>query len=182
MGTVRLGILGFAHGHVDMYCESWRQQPQLGAQVVAGWDHDAGRAAKGCERHQIARAATAEELLSRADVDAVVIGAETSLHAELVEKAAAAGKAIVLQKPLSLTLAEADRIVAAVDRSKVPFTLAWQMRVDPHNVKVKRLLAEGRFGKVYMVRRRHCLNTQRWKDFDQHLARPAGVQPRHLRR
>ncbi|MGO8704377.1 MAG: Gfo/Idh/MocA family protein [Candidatus Brocadiia bacterium] len=166
MGTVRLGILGFAHGHVDMYCERWRQQPLLGAQVVAGWDHDAGRAAKGCERHQIAPAATAEELLSRADVDAVVIGAETSLHAELVEKAAAAGKAIVLQKPLSLTLADADRIIAAVDRSKVPFTLAWQMRVDPHNVKVKRLLAEGRFGKVYMARRRHCLNTQRWKDFD----------------
>jgi predicted dehydrogenase len=166
MGTVRLGILGFAHGHVDMYCERWRRQPQLGAQVTAGWDHDAERAAKGCERHQIARAATAEELLARADVDAVVIGAETSLHAELVEKAAAAGKAIVLQKPISLTLAEADRIVAAVGRSKVPFTLAWQMRVDPHNVKVKRLLAEGRFGRVYMVRRRHCLNTQRWKDFD----------------
>ena len=105
-------------------------------------------------------------MLARADVDAVVIAAETSLHAELVEKAAAAGKAIVLQKPISLTLAEADRIVAAVGRSNVPFTLAWQMRVDPHNVKVKRLLAEGRFGRVYMVRRRHCLNTQRWKDFD----------------
>ena len=63
----------------------------------------------------------------------------------------------------------------------MPFTLAWQMRVDPHNLKVKRLLAEGRFGKVYMVRRRHCLNTQQWKDFDKSLARPAGVQPRHLR-
>ena len=166
MAAVRLGILGFAHGHVDMYCERWRRQPQLGAQVVAGWDHDSERAAKACERHQIQRAASAEELLARADVDAVVIGAETSLHTELVEKAAAAGKAIALQKPLSLTLAEADRIVAAVDRSKVPLTLAWQMRLDPHNVKVKQLLAEGRFGKVYMVRRRHCLNTQRWKDFD----------------
>jgi len=149
-----------------LYCEKWRQQPQLGVQVVAGWDHDAERAAKGCERHQIARAATAEELLGRPDVDAVVIAAETSLHAELVEKAAAADKAIALQKPLCLTMAEADRIVAAVGRSKVPFTLAWQMRVDPHNVRVKQLLAEGRFGRVYMVRRRHCLNTQRWKDFD----------------
>jgi predicted dehydrogenase len=164
--AVRLGILGFAHGHVDMYCEAWRRQPQLGAQIVAGWDHDAERAAKGCERHQIARAATAEELLARADVDAVVIASETSLHAELVEKAVAAGKAVALQKPLSVTLADANRIVAAVGRSGVPFTLAWQMRVDPHNVQVKRLLAEGRFGPVYMVRRRHCLNTQRWKDFD----------------
>jgi len=166
MAAVRLGILGFAHGHVDMYCERWRKQPQLGAQIVAGWDHDAERAAKACQRHQIAQAATAEELLARSDVDAVVIGAETSLHADLVEKASAAGKAVALQKPMSLTLADADRIVAAVRRSGVPFTLAWQMRVDPHNVQVKRLLAEGRFGRVYMVRRRHCLNTQKWKDFD----------------
>ena len=37
MGAVRIGILGFAHAHVDIYCESWRRQPQLGAQVVAGW-------------------------------------------------------------------------------------------------------------------------------------------------
>ena len=48
----------------------------------------------------------------------------------------------------------------AVDRLKaagVPFTLAWQMRVDPHNVQAKQLLADGRFGRVFMVRRRHCL-------------------------
>ena len=166
MAAVRIGILGFAHGHVEAYCERWRRQPQLGARVVAGWDHDADRAAKSCGRHQLAQAATAEELLARPDVDAAVIGSETSLHAELVEKAAAAGKAVALQKPISVTPEDADRIVAAVERSRIPFTLAWQMREDPHNVQVKRLLAEGRFGKVYMLRRRHCLNTQRWKDFD----------------
>ena len=76
-----------------------------------------------------------------ADVDAVVIGAETSLHAELVEQAARRARRSCCRSRMALTLAEADRIVAAVDRSSVPFTLAWQMRVDPHNVQVKRLLA-----------------------------------------
>lgn len=166
MAPLRIGILGFAHGHVDTYCDAWKRQPQLGAQVVAGWDHDADRAAKACARHQIAPAASPEELLSRAGVDAVVIASETSLHADLVEKAAAARKPVALQKPISVTSADADRIVAAVARSGIPFTLAWQMRVDPHNLEVKRLLADGRFGPVCMVRRRHCLCTQRWKDFD----------------
>jgi predicted dehydrogenase len=166
METIRVGVLGFAHGHVGFYCEAWHAQPQLGVRVAAGWDHDAERAAKSCESHRCPRTATAEELLARRDVDAVVMGAETSLHADLVEKAAEAGKPMALQKPISVTLEDADRIVAAVGRSGIPFTLAWQMREDPHNVQVKRLLAEGRFGKVFMVRRRHCLNTQRWKDFD----------------
>ena len=53
-----------------------------------------------------------ETLLGREDIAAVVIGAETSRHADLVEAAAAAGKTIILQKPLALTMDEADRIVA----------------------------------------------------------------------
>ncbi len=116
MNTVRLGILGFAHPHVDSYCERWRQEPALGVQLVTGWDHDPARAAAACRRQQMAPAASPRELLARKDVEAVVIASETSAHADLVEQAAAAGKAVVLQKPMALTLAEADRIVAAVER------------------------------------------------------------------
>ena len=166
MNETRIGILGFAHGHVGAYCARWRQQPELGARVVAGWDHDADRAAANCSGLGIDSAPSVEALLARSDVDAVAIGAETSMHADLVEQAAAAGKAIVVQKPISLTMEQADRIVAAVNRAHVPFTMAWQMRVDPHNVKAKSLLATGEFGRVFMVRRRHCLGTQFMKDFD----------------
>ena len=154
--TIRLGILGFAHAHVNMYCAEWRKTGAV--QVVAGWDHDAERAGKS----GIEVAGSAAEVLKR--VDAVIIAAETSRHADLVEQAAIAGKAIILQKPLALTLPEADRIVAAA--KKVPFTLVWQMRVDPHNLQIKSLLASGEFGRVFMIRRRHGLPTQTWKDFE----------------
>ncbi len=166
MGGIGIGILGFAHGHVGMYCSQWRQRPELGVKLAAGWDHDAARAAANCANFDMEAAPSAEELLRRADIAAVAIAAETSLHADLVEQAAAAGKAIVLQKPIALTLGQADRIVAAVQRSGVPFTMAWQMRVDPHNVQAKSLLESGEFGRVFMVRRRHCLTTQHMKDFD----------------
>jgi len=164
---VRTGILGFAHGHVGMYCNRWREQPELGVKVVAGWDHDAARAESSCSGFGIDNEPSAEALVSRSDISAVVIAAETSMHADLVELAAAAGKAIVLQKPMALEMDEADRIVAAVNKAGVPFTMAWQMRVDPHNVKAKSLLESGEFGRVFMVRRRHCLGTQFMPNFEQ---------------
>ena len=155
--TVRLGILGFAHGHVEAYCKQWRTRPELGVELCCAWDHDAQRLATSAERFAIETSASADALLERDDVDGVVIAAETSGHADLVEQAAAAGKAIALQKPLALTMDEADRIVAAVESAAVPFTMAWQMRIDPQNRKIRELLAEGALGKIYMVRRRHGL-------------------------
>jgi predicted dehydrogenase len=152
---MRVGILGFAHGHVAAYCNRWRGRPELGVEVVGGWDHDESRIQKPSEALHLHRFVSASELLE--EVEAVVIGAETSMHADLVEQAAAARKAIVLQKPIALTLSEADRIVAAVQRFDVPFTMAWQMRADPQNVEIKSLIESRALGKILMVRRRHGL-------------------------
>ena len=96
-------------------------------------------------------------VLERDDLDAVVVASETSLHADLVEAAEAAGKAIVLQKPMGLTLADGERIAAAVNATRVPFTMAWQMRVDPENLKMRELIADGVLGRIYQIRRGHCL-------------------------
>lgn len=166
MDEVRLGVLGFAHGHVGMYCSRWKEHPEFGVKVVAGWDHDAKRAAENCTKFGADNAPSVEALLSRKDVAAVAIGAETSMHADMVEQAAAAKKAIILQKPMALTLEQADRIVNAVKGANVPFTMAWQMRMDPHNLELKSLLNSGKFGKTFMVRRRHGLPTQHFKDFE----------------
>lgn len=165
MTVPRIGILGFAHGHVGTYCGIWKTQPEA-VRLVAGWDHDAKRAETAAGQYEVELAESAQLLCARTDIDTVVIGAETSLHAELVEHAAAAGKAIILQKPLALTLEQADRIVAAVNRHRVPFTLAWQMRVDPQNLKIKELLASGAFGRLFMIRRRHGLSTHTWPGFE----------------
>jgi predicted dehydrogenase len=53
-----------------------------------------------------------------------------------------------------------------VTAAGVPFTMAWQMRVDPHNLQARELVASGALGRVFMVRRRHCLSTHLWPDFE----------------
>jgi predicted dehydrogenase len=161
---IRVGILGFAHGHVNAYCNVWRDRPELGVQVVSAWDHDADRLKANAAAYGIAGHDRVAGLL-RSGVDAVIVSAETSMHAGLVEEAAAAGKPIVVQKPIALTMAEADRIVRAVERAGVPFTMAWQMRVDPQNVRIKDILGGGEMGKVLQVRRRHALATHLWPTF-----------------
>ncbi|NOY81837.1 MAG: Gfo/Idh/MocA family oxidoreductase [Kiritimatiellaeota bacterium] len=175
--TIQVGILGFAHGHVNAYCSRWREHPEFGVTVTAGWDHDAARLEKAASGHGVAPCTTVEALLERRDVEAVVVASETSLHADLVEQAARAGKAVVLQKPIALTLAEADRIVAAIKETGVPFTMAWQMRVDPQNLKIKELLDNGELGQVFMARRRHGLSTHLWP----WLAESWHVDPRYNR-
>ncbi len=171
--SIGVGVLGFAHGHVSAYCQKWNENKQWGVDVKAGWDHDIQRLDRAVKEYGLEGYCDTRKLLSRSDIEAVVIGAETSMHADLVEEAAAAGKKIVLQKPMALTLSQADRIVDAVNRYKVPFTMAWQMRVDPQNVKMKELLKSGKLGKIFMVRRRHGLGIHMWEGFaDQWHVKP----------
>lgn len=160
---MKVGILGWAHGHVQAYCNVWKERPELDVQVVGSWDHDAKRLADTAGNHGHTGYENAADLLKA--VDAVVISSETSLHADLVEQAAAAGKAIVLQKPMALRLGQADRIVAAVEKAGVPFTMAWQMRTDPQNTWIKQKIESGDLGKVFQVRRRHSLSTHVWPGF-----------------
>jgi predicted dehydrogenase len=155
--AIKVGILGFAHGHVHSYCDEWSKNPDLGINVIAGWDQDEKRLGQVSEKLGIHPLQSLEHVLALSELEAVIIGAETSMHADLVEKAASAGKNIILQKPISLTMAEADRIVEAVNRHGIQFSMAWQMRVDPQNLKIKELLKSGDFGKVFMLRRRHGL-------------------------
>lgn len=164
--AIKVGILGFAHGHVMSYGGQWKAHPELEIEMVAAWDHDAGRLENCTAQLGIPKkCATPEELLAE-DIDAVVISSETSRHCEFTEMAAAAGKAIICYKPMALTLAEADRMVAAVEKYNVPFTMGYQSRVDPQNIKIKELIQSEEIGPTYLYRRRHGLSTHNWAGFE----------------
>ncbi|UCH34738.1 MAG: Gfo/Idh/MocA family oxidoreductase, partial [Armatimonadota bacterium] len=110
---MNLAIVGFAHGHVDMYAQQIKGMSD--ARVAWGWDHDAARGAARCEAHGCEFVADLEQLLARDDLSGVIIGTETAYHADYVEAAARAGKDILLQKPMGLTLEDCDRILRAVE-------------------------------------------------------------------
>ena len=162
----KVGVLGFAHGHVFAYGGVWQNIPEMNVTIVKGYDHDQNRAKESCERLGCALSPNMEDILNDKEVDSVVISAETYYHADYVEAAAKAGKKIICYKPLALTIAEANRIVDAVNKYNVPFTMGWQMRTDPQNIQVKQLLDSGQFGRIFSLRRRHGLATQTFGNFE----------------
>ena len=162
---VRIGILGFAHGHINAIVTQWQAHPEMGVQVTGGWDRDVERRDLHCEKFGLQPYDTATELIA-SGIDAVIITSETSFHAELAEQAAAAKKNIIMYKPMALTMEQADRIVRAVEENGVRFTMAWQSRTDPQNQQIRRLIREQTLGKPCLYRRRHGLNTHKWENFE----------------
>jgi len=162
---VNVGVLGFAHGHVMSFGKYWIDHPELGVKITAGWDRDANRCTESCEKLGAQSFASAEELLS-SDIQAVVVTCETKYHPEMIEMAAAAGKDIICYKPMALTMEGADRIVAAVEKYGVRFSMGWQMRCDPQNIKMREIIESGNLGTITMFRRRHALATQEMGNFE----------------
>jgi predicted dehydrogenase len=150
-----IGILSFAHGHANVYCQVIKDFAD--AELVAAWDDNPTRGGAACERYSIPLRASPAAVMDDPNIDAVIVTCETNRHAELIEQAAAAGKHILCQKPLATTLEDCDRIIAAVKRYGVKFSIAYQMRHDPVNQKIKELLDAGAVGKVALVRRRHSI-------------------------
>lgn len=150
-----IGILSFAHGHVNAYAT--RLATFDDARLVACWDDDVARGRQGAEAFGMAYSPYLEDVLERGDIDCVIVGSETNKHADLCIAAIEAGKGVLLQKPMATTLADCDRIIAALDKSDVWFSLAFQMRTDPQNIRMKELLEEGAIGRLGLIRRRHCI-------------------------
>ncbi len=93
-----------------------------------------------------AAACDLDRLFSDAAVRAVVIASSTDTHAELILRAAAAGKAIFCEKPVDLDLGRAQECVAAVARAGVPCLIGFQRRYDPTFAALKRRLDAGEIG------------------------------------
>ena len=151
-----IGVISFAHGHAGTYC-----QQMLGfddVRLVAAWDDDAERGRVSAERYGLRYTPHLEDLLRDPEVQAVIVTSETNRHADHVAAAAQAGRAILCQKPMALTLPDCDRMIAAVEKAGVLFEMAFQMRHDPVNRKMKELVDAGAVGRVGVIRRRHCIN------------------------
>ena len=164
--TVRLGIVSFAHGHVLRYIEAI--DGFADAVVVAGWDDDRDRGSSSCDRYGLAFEPDLDVLLRREDIDAVFVTSPTNQHAQHVIAAAEAGKGVLLQKPMALTLRDCDAIIQSVHRYGIPFSMCYQMRCDPVNQQMRALILEGAIGHIAIVKRRHAINA---------LLQPAFAQP-----
>ncbi len=154
-GRLRVGILSFAHGHVNAYAQQLNVFDD--AELAVCWDDDAQRGQANAQALGIPFTPHLEDVLARRDLDCLIIASETVKHAALAVAAVEAGHNVLLQKPMALTLEECDRIIEAVERKGVWFSLAFQMRCDPANIRMRELVRSGALGRIGTIRRRHCI-------------------------
>jgi predicted dehydrogenase len=153
---IGIGILSHAHGHANTYCREMVGFDDV--ELVASWDDNVERGQQAAQAFGLEYRPDVDDVIHDPRVDAVIVTTETNRHAEYVERAAAAGKHILCQKPMATTLDDCDRIIAAVNVHGVKFSMAFQMRHDPVNLQIKKLLDDGAVGQVAVVRRRHAIN------------------------
>ena len=112
-------------------------------------DADPARAGLLAERH--GAKAVSVEAVFEADVDAVLIASSTNTHAEFMERAGAAGKAIFCEKPIDLDAARARKAAAAVGAAGMPCMIGFNRRFDASHRAVREAVAAGKVGKVEIV-------------------------------
>jgi myo-inositol 2-dehydrogenase/D-chiro-inositol 1-dehydrogenase len=92
------------------------------------------------------------ELLAEPSIQAVIIAAPPSLHADLIEAAAGAGKAVFCEKPMGLTLADAHRAIEATRAAGVPLQVGFNRRFAADFRAAHDLVASGRLGEPQLLR------------------------------
>ncbi len=151
MSQVTIGIIG-SRFQADCVAASARMVPDE-ATVVAVASPTPGHANDFAKRHGIARAhADYRELLRDPAVEMIWVTTPNDLHARMTIEAAQAGKHVVCEKPLCLTLEDADAMIDACAKAGVLLLYAEELFFAPKYVKAKQMADEGAFGRVHLVK------------------------------
>jgi myo-inositol 2-dehydrogenase/D-chiro-inositol 1-dehydrogenase len=140
VGLIGAGAIGAFHGET-------LARRLSGARLVGVADPAPGAAERLAASLGADRATTdPAELLTDPAVGAVLIAAPARFHADLVEAAAEAGKAVFCEKPMALTLADADRAIAAAQAAGVALQVGFNRRFDRSFRAAHDLVTAGRLG------------------------------------
>ena len=121
-----------------------------GARLVAVTDVASQAASAFAAARHCAADPSLDVLLARPDVDVVCVCVPSGLHAEVGVRAARAGKHLVVEKPIDVTLANADRLIEAARAAGATLTVISQHRFDPGLIELKRLIGGGALGRLVL--------------------------------
>jgi myo-inositol 2-dehydrogenase / D-chiro-inositol 1-dehydrogenase len=147
MSTLSIGLLGA--GRIGkVHATAIAGTP--GARLVAVADAFAEPANALAHEHA-ATVRTIDDIMAADDIDAVFITTPTDMHADLIEQAARAGKAIFCEKPIDLSVERVRQCLAVVDETGAALMVGFNRRFDPNFRAVRAEIDAGSIGDVEMV-------------------------------
>ncbi len=145
---IRFAVIGCGHigkRHAEMITRDG------GAELVALCDIRP-KEGLGIEAYDVPFVKSIDDLLRlESDIDVINICVPNGLHAEMAIKSIASGHHVVIEKPMALTLTDAEKIVYTSLRYRKQVFCVMQNRYSPPSVWIKEMVESGRLGKIYMV-------------------------------
>ncbi|MCP4641313.1 MAG: Gfo/Idh/MocA family oxidoreductase [bacterium] len=152
----KMGIMSFAHMHAYSYAACLKELPE--ADFTAVWDDDLARGKKAAGDLGVEFIESLDDFLAT-DVEGVVVTSENVKHREMVEKAAAAKKWVLCEKPLATTVADCQAMIDACKSAGVGLGTAFPCRYLQPFIGLKQQLDNGDLGAIYAA---SCTNNGRF--------------------
>ncbi len=165
--TVKYGIVGagnIASVHADALSEAQNST------FTAIYDQNLERGKAFSAKYGVKYCSSFDSLLSNCNIDVVSIATPSGVHADIAIPAAKAGKHVLCEKPLEITLEKAESIIQACRQNNVLLSTIYQLRFSPDIQKIKQGLSTGLFGKIIQIsaqikwyRSREYYNSAKWR-------------------
>jgi predicted dehydrogenase len=150
-GRVKVGIIG-SQFQADIHAASIKMASEF-AEVVAVASPTLGNAEALAKRHGIPRVFTDyRQMLKERDIDMITIAAPNQLHAQMTMDGARAGKHVLCEKPLAMTVEQCEQMVDVCKQSGALLLYAEELFFTPKYLKAKEMADDGAFGKVHLVK------------------------------
>lgn len=154
MRKIRFGVIGLkgvGQTHIDGIVKS--ESAELAA--VADINEEVGRAASS--KYGVEWYRNYEDMLEMKDLDAVSICTPHFLHFPMAIKALKYGKHVLVEKPMAITVKEADQMIEEARKRGLKLGVVYQMRTNPAYRRLREMISSGIIGRVYRVCMEACV-------------------------
>ncbi len=150
MQPITAGVVGLGSMGMGWHCEQLSRLE--GFDLIAGCDPSEERRAQAREQFGIETHADYDEMLTRADLDLVVVATPSAMHRDHVVAALEAGKHCVCEKPLCMNLAECDEIIEAAEHSGRMMSGYQNRRWDSEHLSAMATVRDGVLGEIFFTK------------------------------
>ncbi|MGM8364890.1 Gfo/Idh/MocA family protein [Virgibacillus sp. W0181] len=168
---IKVAIIGtgfMAQTHADAY----RQMNNVELVAITAVNEEKG--IKVAKDYSCEYVADAEMLMSRKDIQVIDICTPTFTHEKLVIMGAEAGKHVLCEKPVTLTLESFDRMIAATEKAGVTFMVGQTLRFWPEYMKIKEMVDKGELGKDVIIYANRLAQHPNWGEWFKDVNKSGG--------